>query len=449
MIALLDTNQQPLAPCHPAVGRKLLREGKAAIFRRFPFTLILKQEVTQVITPIFVIKLDPGSKKTGIVVVNQTTGEIVFACELEHRGQQVKASLATRSVTRGNRRSRTTRYREPRFLNRTRAADWLPPSLESRLSNTLTWVKRLIKFFPIAGIVVENVKFDTQLLENADISGIEYQQGTLAGFEIREFILTRDSHQCVYCGARNVPLQLDHIIPRSRNGHHRASNLCAACQSCNQRKNDRTAAEFGFPDLQKQVARGLRDAAAVNSTRKKLLTKLAALGLPIETGSGGLTKFNRTTRGIPKTHWLDAACVGTSTPANLILPASVLQIKASGHGSRQMCATDKYGFPVRHRTRKKTFRGWQTGDIVRANIPKGVHKGVIVGRLTIRQKPTFHISGKDVHCKHLTRLQRRDGYGYELLRAERQIALAASARTIRPSGSQVVVLTLLPEKSHG
>lgn len=424
-VIVLDANKKPLAPTTPRRADMLLDRKKAAVFKMFPFTIILKHEVENV-TPVFVIKLDPGSKKTGIVVLNQQTGEIVFACELEHRGQQVKANLESRRSLRSGRRSRKTRYRKPRFLNRTRPAGWLPPSLESRLSNTTTWVKRLSRVYPVAGIAVEDVKFDTQLLENADISGIEYQQGTLAGYEIREFILTRDGHKCVYCGKRDVPLQLDHIIPKSRNGHNRASNLCAACEHCNQKKNNRTAAEFGYPDLQKQIAKGLRDAAAVNASRKELVKRLRAFGLPVETGSGGLTKFNRTTRGLPKTHWLDAANVGTSTPANLILPASVLLVRAIGHGSRQMCRTDKFGFPKVHLERKKTFQGWQTGDIARVGVAKGKLGAGQVGRVTIRQRPSFQIKGSDIHPKYLTRLQRRDGYGYEQIRANNQQALAHS-----------------------
>ncbi len=180
-VAVIDTNQNIQNPTTPRRARILLTTGKAAVFRRFPFTIILKHEVPHVTTPTYVIKIDPGSKTTGIAIVNQATGEIVFACELTHRGQSVKANLASRSASRGSRRQRHTRYRQPRFNNRTRQSGWLPPSLESRLANTLTWVKRLSRIYPIAGIVVENVKFDTQLLENADISGIEYQQGTLAG----------------------------------------------------------------------------------------------------------------------------------------------------------------------------------------------------------------------------------------------------------------------------
>lgn len=426
MIALLDTNQQPLAPCHPAVGRKLLRAGKAAVFKRFPFTLILKETKNEIITPYLVIKIDPGSRKTGVAVLNQTTGQILFAIELEHQGIQIQASLASRSAARHSRRSRQTRYREPRFLNRTRPEGWLPPSLESRIANTLTWVKRLCLIYPIKEVVMEDVKFDLQLLENPDIEGVQYQQGTLAGYEVREFLLHKWEHKCCYCGAKNVPLQIEHIVPKSRHGSNRIWNLCLACAKCNHKKGTQTAAEFGFPDLHKQAKQPLRDAAAVNSTRKKLKAQVSQLGLPLSTGSGGLTKFNRTNRGLPKTHWLDAACVGTNTPDKLLLPTSVLLIKAKGHGSRQMCRTNKFGFPKVHLERKKAFQGWQTGDLVKVNITKGKLRAGEVGRLTIRQRPTFQVNGKDVHPKYLTRLQRRDGYAYQLLRAEKQMALAAS-----------------------
>ena len=234
-------------------------------------------------------------------------------------------------------------------------------------------------------------------------------------------LIIRDKHKCVYCGAKDVPLQLDHIIPKSRQGHNRPSNLCAACRACNQKKGNLTATEYGFPNLQEQVPKGLAPAAHMNAIRHRLRDAFA--DLPLETGSGGLTKFNRTQRELPKTHWLDAACAGASTPLTLTLPESVLLIKAVGYGKRQMCCTDKHGQPIAHRTHARNYQGWQTGDMARAVVPKGKHKGTFVGRVTIRQRPHFTIDKKDVSYHHLTRLHRKDGYSY---RAEKQMALAAS-----------------------
>ncbi len=198
-VFVIDQDKRPLDPIHPARARQLLTNGNAVVFRTFPFTIILKEARSETpVTPLK-IKLDPGAKFTGLAIVNETTGEVVWAGELQHRGFQIRDALTSRRQLRRSRRNRKTRYRQPRFLNRTRPKVWLPPSLISRVENVLTWVRRLIKFCPIDGICVELVKFDTQLMQDANISGIAYQQGTLMGYEVREFLLERWQRQCAYC----------------------------------------------------------------------------------------------------------------------------------------------------------------------------------------------------------------------------------------------------------
>ena len=192
----------------------------------------------------FRIKIDPGSKTTGIALVDEGSKRVMFAAELEHRGKQIKGSLESRRVLRRFRRYRKTRYRKARFLNRTRPKDWLPPSLLHRVETTMTWVPRFQRYADIAAISMELVRFDTQAMENPEISGIEYQQGTLAGYEVREYLLEKWSRQCAYCGAKNVPLEIDHVHPRSKNGSDRVSNLTLACQPCNQKKSNRDVREF-------------------------------------------------------------------------------------------------------------------------------------------------------------------------------------------------------------
>lgn len=185
-IFVLDINRRPLTPCTPGIARSLLKAGKAAVFRQYPFTIILKKEVNA--TPeAITLKLDPGSKTTGIALVQGTV--VLFGAELTHRGQTIKASLESRRVLRRGRRSRHTRYRQARFLNRTRPKGWLAPSLQHRVKTTLTWVNKLIKLAPINSIAQELVRFDLKQLENPEISGIEYQQGTLLGYEVREYLL--------------------------------------------------------------------------------------------------------------------------------------------------------------------------------------------------------------------------------------------------------------------
>src|SRR5579884_3167953 len=167
-VFLLDSQRKPLDPIHPGWARRLLSTGQAAVLRRYPFTLILKQSVEQPppqgarqVQPLR-IKLDPGSKTTGIAIVNEKTGEVVFAAELAHRGHQIKKALDGRRGRRRSRRARHTRYRKPRFRNRRRRAGWLPPSLLSRIHNITTWVSRLLRLCPITAISMELVRFDLQ-----------------------------------------------------------------------------------------------------------------------------------------------------------------------------------------------------------------------------------------------------------------------------------------------
>ncbi|MCP4031181.1 MAG: HNH endonuclease, partial [Herbaspirillum sp.] len=336
-VFVLDTDRKPLDPVHPGQARRMLKQGRAAVFRMYPFTIILKYAVSDEPEPLRV-KIDPGSRKSGIAVVNDATGEIVFAAEIGHRGSLIKKSLEQR---RNARRSRL-RYRKPRFLNRTRPEGWLPPSLLSRVLNIETWVKRLVKFAPVSAVSQELVRFDTQKTVSPEISGAEYQQGELSGYEIREHLLEKWGRKCAYCGKSDIPLEIEHIVPKSRGGSDRVSNLSLACVKCNQRKGSRPVEIFlkKKPELLKkilaQAKAPLKDAAAVNSTRWALYNRLKAFGLPVEAGSGGLTKYNRTKRNLPKSHWLDAACVGKSTPGHLKTEGiKPLHIRAGGQGGRQ------------------------------------------------------------------------------------------------------------------
>lgn len=237
-------------------------------------------------------------------------------------------------------------------------------------------------------------------------------------------LLEKWHRHCAYCDAKDVPLQIEHIHPRARGGTNRVSNLTLACAACNRKKGTQDIAVFlkNKPDVLKkilaQAKAPLKDAAAVNRTRWALFERLKATGLPVECGSGGLTRYNRTTRGLAKAHWLDAACVGTSTPEHLAFKHVVpLQITANGHGSRQMCLMDRYGFV---RTKPKAARhvhGFQTGCIVRAVVPSGAKRGTYSGRVAVRRTGSFNITTRQgtvqgISHRFCTLLQQCDGYSY-------------------------------------
>jgi len=426
-VLVVDAEKRPLMPCSPARARILLTQGKAAVLRRFPFVLILKEPRPDASVAPLRLKLDPGAQTTGLAIVNDTRGEVVWAAELTHRGNQVRKNLMQRAAARRGRRSRHTQYRKPRWRNRRRPQGWLAPSLISRVQNGLTWVQRLRRFCPIGSLSVELVRFDMALVQNPDIEGVEYQRGTLWSTEVRQYLLTKWEHRCAYCGTAGLPFEIDHVHPRAKGGSDRVANLVVACHRCNQRKADQSIEAFlaaqpeSLVRVQVQRKASLKDAAAVNATRWALYERLKETGLPLETGSGGLTKWNRQNRNLPKHHWLDAACCGRSTPERLLVQAvRPWVIEAKGRQSRQMINVDKRGFPVGKAKGPSRVSGFRTGDLVKAVVPPHLKaRGVHVGRVLVRTRGVFDIqtkSGrvKDVPARYCHSVHANDGYAYHL-----------------------------------
>lgn len=437
-ILVLDKHQQPLMPCHPARARALLKKGKAAVFRRFPFTIILLSRAGGETQPLE-IKVDPGSKVSGVAVNlhGQDHIKTVWAANITHRGHQVKDALASRAAQRGARRSRNLRYRAPRFDNRARPAGWLPPSLMSRVHNLNTWCLRLQRLSPLSHGTVETVRFDMQKMSNPDITGAEYQRGTLAGFELREYLLFRDQHTCQYCRGQSGDeiLNLDHTHPRARGGSNSVTNLVVSCRRCNEDKGNQLLSDWlahsqakkgalhrarvvGITQVMGGKSVRLRDAAAVNATRYKLVAILKESGLPITVASGGQTKFNRIAQSYVKDHWIDAACVGDSGAQVSISPAlQPLLVSAKGHGSRQMCLSDRYGFPRTSAKENSVVRGFKTGDIVSARVTKGIKIGSYLGRVAVRASGSFNITTQQgtvqgIGHQYCRLLHASDGFQY-------------------------------------
>ncbi len=405
-------------PAKPQKARKLLRSGEAVVAKRMPFTIRLKKLTSKHMQPLD-LKLDPGSKYTGVAIV--ANDRPVYLAEIEHKGSRVRDNLKSRSACRRRRRNANLRYRPSRFDNRTKSKSvlisrvplttWLAPSIRNRLENVVTWVRRLSKLLPVTRIVQELVRFDLQKEENTEIQGVEYQQGTLFGYEVREYVLLKWGHKCAYCEAENVPLELDHIVPRSRGGSDRESNLCTACKPCNQRKSNQPLEEFlkGKPKvlarIKAQMKAPLKDAAAVNSTRWALRDLLKTFGVEVAVGSGGRTKWNRTRLGVPKGHAYDALCVGEIDHVRY-WDIPVVIIKCLGRGNHQVVQPDSYGFPrtsqgpeqPRKNTHGKPVRakgalmkvrgllgkrpqGFATGDIVRLIGPFKGTNSVLLGKV--------------------------------------------------------------------
>lgn len=427
-VFVLDRNGRALMPCSEKRAKDFLNDGRACVHRMIPFVIRLKdRSVESCELQELEVKLDPGSKTTGLAVVRVSGASlehvaVVSLMELVHRGRQISEALTARRAMRRRRRN-NLRYRAPRFLNRgNKQRGWLAPSLQHRIDTTLAWVKRICQWAPVTRIAQELVRFDMQQMQDPEISGVQYQQGTRAGYELREYLLAKWQRQCAYCDAKNLPLQIEHIEPKAKGGSNRASNLTLACQCCNQKKGANSIQDFLKKDKKRldkillNARKPLKDAAAVNATRWALFNALKATGLLVRTGSGGLTKFNRCTLDIPKTHALDAACVGTMTSiSDWKKPA--LTIKAMGRGCYQRTRLNKYGFPRGYLMSSKSVQGFQTGDMVRAEVPSGKKQGQYVGRVAVRASGNFNIQTdqgviEGISHRFCQMIQRSDGYGY-------------------------------------
>ena len=430
-VFVLDRTKKPLMPGCSARARELLRKGKAAIFRLHPFTIILLHreggETQQV-----ELKIDPGSKTTGIALIAffKEATQLIWAANLTHRGEACKSALETRRALRRGRRFRNTRYRLPRFNNRTRPAGWLPPSLKSRVDNIYHWTRRLSRFAPLSKIALETVRFDTQKMQNERDSSVEYSQGSLMGYEVREYLLEKWGRKCAYCNACEVRLEIDHIVAKSRGGTDRVTNLVICCRPCNEKKGSHPVQAFlkSNPTKLTQILKvsqtSLKDTASVNATRHATQATLITLGLPITCWSGGLTKFNRCKQKLLKDHWIDAACVGESG-ANITIPKSlsILNITAMGRGSRQQCRVDRFGFPRTSAKAKKRVLRVQTGDLVCATVHKGKKLGCYSGRVAVRSSGSFNIKTptqmvQGINAKYCRLIQKSDGYSYTILKQE-------------------------------
>ena len=426
-VFVLSKTGKRLMPCHPARARQLLHSKKARVKRLYPFTIELTQRSEGNIQPIE-LKFDPGSKQTGIGLVIHGKERLlaIFGAILTHRGKSIKNNLEKRKNIRKFRRYRNTRYRKPRFLNRAKSKNkgFIAPSLQSVVNNIIEWSKRFMRYVPVGFITVESVKFDMQKMENAAVEGLEYQRGTLFDYEVKEYLLEKYNYSCVYCGVKNVPFEKEHVIPRSRGGSNRISNLVLSCHDCNQKKDNLPIEEYlkDNPALLKkikaQLKSSLKDAATVNITRKQIVKELGTLNVPVMTGTGAETKYNRVNQGYKKEHYTDALCAGTTGAKVYISPKlKPLLIKKERRNNRQMCLVDKYGFPRGKAKGSKIVRGFKTGDIVKAVVLKGKKKGTYKGKVAVRSSGSFNIKVKQgviegIGWKNCVMLYRFDGYSY-------------------------------------
>ena len=311
-----------------------LRRGLAKVVSREPFTIQLQFEDTEY-TQSVTVGVDTGSKTVGMAAT--TNGAVVYQAGV-HLRTDITDKLAQRRQYRRTRRFRNTRYRAARFANRRRPTSWVPPSLRSKAEATVKAVHFIARVLPCQ-VNVEVGSFDTQKLQHPNISGLDYQQGELQGYFLREYLLEKWQRHCAYCGAKQVPLEVEHIVPKSRGGSNRVSNLTLACHPCNERKGKQTAAEFGYPAIQAQARTPLKDAAHVSILKTAVVQRLQAIfGTDqVAVSYGYETKYKRTqVLGLPKSHTNDAVAIAC-TMGEVVEPCTVShQLRCVPRGKYQL-----------------------------------------------------------------------------------------------------------------
>ena len=362
-VPVMDSEGRPLMPTRPSRTRRLIKQGRAEKrWVKGVFTIQMTDmdaDNPDVIVDGVDLNIDPGASATGMAITSERDGErrVHALIELRHRGNRVRNKLDRRRSQRRNRRSRL-RNRPPRFDNRTRTDGWLAPSIQSRLANTLTWVDQLRRTFPIKHVRVETARFDTQLMQNAEVSGEMYQQGDLLGWQLRSYVFHRDGRVCGYCGSTQAGrYELDHIVPKSLGGTDRVSNLVVCCRECNAEKANKTVAEFladrpaRLTAIRRIQGSSLAGAAHLNVILPELLRRLRSEGYSVSAHDSYTTSFTRRRLGVAKTHANDALCLGS--PGKLgLLPNHTLVVQATGHGDRQMLRPpDSHGNPRGERYR--------------------------------------------------------------------------------------------------
>ena len=374
-VFVFNMRGRPLMPCSQRKARLLLRENKAMIYKYHPFTIQLTYTTGETKQDCH-IGIDTGSKYIGAAV--RSEDKVFWKGEIELR-QDIRSNLDTKRIYRRSRRNRKTRYRKPRFLNRKRRDEWLPPSLQSRINHTFHWIDTLSSLVPNPILHIEVGKFDVAKMINPEIHGVDYQHGQTYGFfDERYFVFARDNYTCQCCGkSKNKILNTHHIIYRSNGGTNRVDNLITVCTDCHTSQNHRKGGIFYQWQEQHKKVKQYKEPPFMNTLRKRIFVAYP----DAEITYGSETTPKRKAMKLDKTHYNDAIVISgineiKENPEEWLLIKQFRKKKRSLHEAKNKATIDKVNKAIDKLKRKGKPINFET-----------VYKEAGVSRATLYNNP--------------------------------------------------------------
>ena len=405
MVYVLNINGQPIMPTeNHAKVRVLLKQGKAKVVHRCPFTIQLLYETTNY-TQSITLGVDSGSKHVGVSAT--TKDKVLYEADVELRNDIVEL-LSTRKANRRARRNRKTRYRKSRFLNRKKKEGWFAPSVKQKIDSHLTIVRKAHEILPISKIIVETASFDIQKIKNSEIKGEEYQQGDKLGFwNVREYVLWRDGHKCQCCKGKSKDNILNvHHIESRKVGGDAPNNLITLCETCHKKYHK------GDIELPKTIKRGMKfnDAIFMGIMRWVFYNRLKDIYSDVHMTYGYITKNIRITNGLTKTHYIDARCISGNPLANS--NGTVFYQKKVRCHNRQIHKMSVLKGGIRKKNQAPTcVKGFKIFDMVEYKKKQYTVFGRrLNGFFNIRTLDGEKVNKGSINCKKLKLIARQVGF---------------------------------------
>jgi len=332
-----------LMPCSYAKSKRMVKKGAAKVIKRSPFIIQLNFECRNLVQEV-ILGIDTGYESIGFSARTDKEESISGIVKLDG---ETKDRLNEKRMYRRARRNKLW-YREPRWLNRKRNKDWLPPSIERRYQTHLHLIKRIKNLLPISKVIVEVAKFDIQKLENPDIKGKEYQQGDLYEYQnIRSYLISREKGLCEYCKKdfKNSSSHIHHRKPRNKDGSNRLGNLMLLHKDCHKKIHKNSVL---LKKYEKTSTKSYKQSTFMSIINKRFINDIKDL----EVTYGNITFVNRNKLGLEKSHINDAFIISGGTNQIRVKPFKIVQ----KHRNNRVLQVNRKGFKPSIRKRRSIIQ---------------------------------------------------------------------------------------------